>query len=264
MTPLEKITADLKARLPHDLVDALLKHYKEIKENFYLNRHEPSELNGGKFAEIGIRILQHETGSAITPIGQQIGNVAVTLKSFDQVATSRAIDSFRIHIPRTLIVMCDVRNKRGVAHPNVEVNPNYSDASLLVSCADWVMAELFRIYYNCPLDEAQAIVNSLMQRRLLLVHEVDDVKRVLLPDMSPRDKVLMLLYTEHPRKVSEADLLVWAEVGTNKKNWRDRYFLPLHKEKKVEYRKEEWFLLLPPGVSYVEANYQKWLAELNK
>ncbi len=148
MNTLQTIKTDLQTKLPAELVDALLAHYVEIKEKFYLNKHEPSELNGGKFAEICFRILQHETANGVyTPIGQQISQLAQELRRLEQLPVTNAIASYRIHIPRTLILMCDIRNSRGVAHPGVDINPNHPDASLVTSCADWVLAELFRIYY---------------------------------------------------------------------------------------------------------------------
>lgn len=266
MTMLQRVEADLKVKLPDELVDALLTYYEEIKEKFFLGKHEPSELNGGKFAEICIRILQHETTSGVyTPVGQQIHQLSQELRRFEQLPVSSTNESYRIHIPRTLTIMCDIRNKRGVAHPNLDISPNYSDANLLTTCADWVMSELFRIHYQCTPGEAQAIADSLVQRRLVVVHELKDVKRVLLPDISPKDKALLLLYTEHPGSVLEVNLLDWAEIKSkDKTNYRVRYLEVLHQQKLIEYRKDKWCLILPPGVRYVESRYQGWIDELNK
>lgn len=49
---------DLKTVFPSDLVEALLDSYVEIKTNFIIDKWEPAELNGGKFVEATIRILQ--------------------------------------------------------------------------------------------------------------------------------------------------------------------------------------------------------------
>lgn len=263
---MQKIKADLKTKLPAELVDALLTHYAKIKEKFYLNKHEPSELNGGKFAEICFRILQHETaGGVYTPVGQQVSQLAQELRRLEQIPIANSIASYRINIPRTLTLMCDIRNSRGVAHPSADVSPNHSDASLLTSCADWVLAELFRIHYQCSLDVAQSIVDTLVQRRLVLVQEVGDVKRVLLPSIPPKEKILLLLYTEHPGKVLEADLLDWLEIKSKDKTKnRTRYLEVLHQERLIEYRQDEWCLILAPGVRYIEGRHEGWLDELNK
>ncbi len=73
---LGKVAADLKTKLPSELVDALLESYDEIKQNFFLGRHGPSELNGGKFCEASIRILQHHTNAGMySPLGTHISDV---------------------------------------------------------------------------------------------------------------------------------------------------------------------------------------------
>jgi hypothetical protein len=261
---LQKVKTDLQSRLPLELVDALLLSYEEIKQNFYLGKHEPSELNGGKFVEACFRILQYETNAGnYTPVGAQIRNLIGKLRDFEQIPTASAIDSFRIHIPRTLVAMYNIRNKRGVGHLGGDVNPNRADASLLVACAGWVMAELFRIYYQCSLEEAQMVVDALVQRRLSLVHELEDTKRVLLPSLSYKDPTLLLLASEFPDRVSEADLLVWIEPK-DKSDYRRRILRTLHSERMIEYDEPNWCRILPTGLRYVESQYSHWLNKLSK
>jgi hypothetical protein len=260
----QKVRTDLQSRLPLELVDALLLSYEEIKQSFYLGKHEPSELNGGKFVEACFRILQYETNAGnYTPVGAPIRNLIGKLRDFEQIPTASATDSFRIHIPRTLLAMYNIRNKRGVGHLGGDVNPNRADASLLVACADWVMAELFRIYYQCSLEEAQMVVDALVQRRLSLIHELEDIKRVLLPNLYYRDQTLLLLASEFPDEVPEADLLIWIEPK-DKSDYRRRILRTLHSERMIEYEEPNWCKILPPGLRYVENQYHHWLKKLNK
>jgi hypothetical protein len=261
---LQKIKTDLQSRLPPELVDALLLSYSEVKQNFYLGKHEPSELNGGKFVEACFRILQYETSAgSYMAIGTPIQNLIGKLRAFEQIPSTNAIESFRIHIPRTLLAMYNVRNKRGVGHLGGDVNPNRADASLLVACADWVMAELFRIHYQCSLEDAQTLVDGLVQRRLSLVYEIEDTRRVLLTGLSYKDKTLLLLVSAFPDKVSEADLLVWIEP-TDKSSYRRRVLKALHSERMIEYEEPNWCRVLPPGLRYVETQYLRWVSKLNK
>ena len=214
MHMLQKVRRDLESALPSELVDALILSYERIKQNFYLGKHEPSELNGGKFVEACVRILQHETtGGNYTAIGKRIPNVIAILRGFEQIPGSAAIDSYRVHVPRTLTAMYNIRNKRGVGHLGGDVNPNSADATLVVACADWVMAELLRVYYQCSLEEAQATVDALVQRRWVLVHPVGGLRRVLLPRLSYKDQTLLLLAYEYPGEVLDSDLVAWTEAS---------------------------------------------------
>jgi len=261
---LQRVATDLKSQLPAELVDALLTSYDEIKQNFFLGRHEPSELNGGKFCEACIRILQHQTDRRnYTPLGVQIPDVIGKLRNFESIPSAAANESYRIHIPRALLAMYNIRNKRGVGHLGGDVNPNIADASFLVACADWVMAELFRIHYQCSLDEAQRIVNSLVQRRLNLVHELEKVKRVLLPSLSHRDQTLLLLASAYPEKVSDRNLIAWIEPA-NLARYRNGVLRLLHSKRLIEYEETGLCAILPPGLKYVESQYPVWLIKLNK
>jgi hypothetical protein len=259
---IEKVSNDLKSKLPSDLVDALLASYDELKQNYYIGKHEPSELNGGKFCEACIRILQHETNSGnYIPIGISIPDLIGKFRDFEKLPAISINESFRIHIPRVLITIYNIRNKRGVGHLGGDVNPNSADASLLVACADWTMAELFRVYYQCPLEEAQSIVNALVQRRLDLVHEIENVKRVLLPSLSQRNQTILLLSSIYPNKVSTDELVKWIEPG-NKSRYQNSVLRQLHRDRLIEYNNSGWCTILPTGLSYVASQYSVWLSKL--
>jgi hypothetical protein len=259
---LERVTVDLKSRLPEQLVDALFTSYEGIKQNFFLEKHEPSELNGGKFCEACLRILQYETSAGnYTPLGVHIPNIIGKLRDFEQLPSVSANESYRVHIPRVLISMYNIRNKRGVGHIGGDVNPNCTDSTYLVACADWVMAELFRIHYRCSLEEAQGIVDLIVQRSLTLVHELERIKRVLLPSLSHRDQTLILLASASPKRVPVSDLIAWIEPA-NKSRYRNSVLRKLHSDRFVELNGSGWCVILPPGLKHVETHYNAWLAKL--
>lgn len=259
---IEKVSNDLKSKLPPELVDALLTSYDELKQNFYIGKHEPSELNGGKFCEACFRILQYETnGGTYTQIGVSVSDLIGKLRDFERLPATPTNESFRIHIPRVLVTIYNIRNKRGVGHLGGDVNPNSADSSLLVACADWIMAELFRIHYQCSLEEAQNIVNAIIQRRLNLVHEIENIKRVLLPSLSARNQTLLILSSSYPNKVSVDDLVLWIEPS-NKSRYQNEILQKLHKERLIEYNKPDWCTILPTGLSYVASQHSVWLTKL--
>ncbi len=258
---LNKVSADLKTRLPVELVDALFASYNEIRRNYLIGKHEPSELNGGKFCEACYRILEFETGGGTyTPLGTEVRNLIQHLRNLEQVPNGHASDSYRIHIPRVLIAMYNIRNQRGVGHLGGDVSPNSADAALLVSCADWVLAELFRIHYQCSLNEAQSIVDSLVQRPLALVHELGDIKRVLLPTLRHRDQTLLLLASMHPQSATVNQLVAWIEPS-RKSNYTT-LLRALHAERLIEFSSSGQCAITPIGLQYVDSQYPIWLDKL--
>lgn len=255
---LEKIRIFLKGQLPSDLVDFFLNSYKEIKENYLLERHEPSELNGGKLVESCFRILQQETSGAYTAPGVNTPDMIGKLRAFEQLSATSTIESFRIHIPRTLATIYNIRNKRGVGHLSGDVNPNHVDATLISACADWVLAEFLRIYYSCSLDDAQQMVNAISVRPTFLVHDIANLKRVLNPNLKQRDQVLVLLASAYPNPVSEQNLIKWIEPKS-KATFVNSILKKLHSERLIEYQTSKVCHILPTGLKYVDNNYNKFL-----
>lgn len=250
-----KLKADLQSWLPHAIVEALVDAYTEIKQNFFLGKHEPAELNAGKLCEVLYRVLEIEAGGGkYTPLG-------VSIQPFDgkcrQMEQAQANDSVRFHLPRLAIAAYNIRNKRGVGHVGGDVNPNRADATLVATAADWIMAELIRLHYGCGLNEAQDWVDGLVQRRLPLVYQINGMRRVLNPALSFTEKTLVLLAEEFPGGVSEKDLLSWVE-HSNGSVYRRDVLKKLHKQKLIEYR-EGICSALPPGVQLVESKYASWL-----
>lgn len=259
---LENIKIDFSSHYPPELVQAMIESYKELKEYYYLNKHEPSELNGGKFVEACARILEQELRGTYTPLGTSILNMNQFLKSFETLPASHN-DSLRIHIPRVLASIYNIRNRRGVGHLGGDVNANVADSTLIMSNCDWVMAEFYRMFYTAPLDEAQDVVNDLVSRKLFIVHNIDDAKRVLATFLSYKDQILLLLASIHPSKITDKKLCEHIEYS-NFSLFKRRMLQVLHKERKIEYSKNGSVAILPPGLKYVENNYTDWLKQLNE
>jgi hypothetical protein len=141
--------------------------------------------------------------------------------------------SLRILIPRLLPFLYEIRNNRGVGHVGSEVDPNHEDAEAVLSMANWVMAELVRIFHNVSLTEAEASVDSLVQKRNRVIWEVEGTKRVLDPAMKKPDQTLLLLYSESGW-TDAAKLCSWVEYSSLYLN-KSRILDPLHKDRMIEY-----------------------------
>ena len=241
--------------VPDAIRDRLKKHYHEIKHNFALQKFEPSELNGGKFCEDVYRILEwHDSSTnSYTPYGTQIKNFKISVRRFEN--NSNLDDSIRFHIPDILCSIYNIRNKRGVGHSPGDIDPNFMDATLVAGCIDWVMAELVRLFHNVSIDEARDIVKSITTKKIPLIWEVGDVKRVLSPpsgSLSSKDKVLVLLYSE-PSNTLTADSLRASIEYKNPTNFRNKVLTLLHKAELVHFdRIADEVILSPKGIKKVE------------
>lgn len=175
------------------VVDELLEAYEDAKRNFHLRQLRPSAIDGGRFSEAAFRILQEACGLTPTALGTTLPTVDKLLDTLRSVAATNAPESVRIHIPRTLRLVYDIRNKRDAAHLADGIDPNFQDASLVIANLDWVMAELVRLYHSVSANDAQAIIDELVEKEVPAVQEIDG-HPVILKDLQARDRALLLLY----------------------------------------------------------------------
>lgn len=200
------IKDSLVPSFPPNLVEQLIECYAEQKKNYYLGRMRPNEVEGGRFAEAGYRMLQHAAGASVTPLGAQLDTNAISRML--ENATSAA-DSIRFHIPRTLRVIYDIRNKRDAAHLSDGIDPNLQDSSLVSAAMDWVLAEFVRIARGVPPDRAFALVKAITVRRIPAVEEFGDLLKTLRPSLGPSDRILLLLYHRADTGATSDELSNW-------------------------------------------------------
>ena len=243
---MENIKGILSSRISADLVDPLLEHYKELKQKFFLGQYEPSQLNCAKLAEVVVRILEYITKASYTPFGENV-SLDVLTKELEQLPRGKFPDSVRIHIPRILRAVYDIRSKRGVAHKG-EINPNLMDATFVVSACDWVMAELVRLYLVGDPSETQKIIDSIVERKVPIIEEFGDELKVLNPELPVADKILLILYRKHPNYVSTDDLRKWIKTQSS---YINRVLGRLDSDARI-HRKGEESIITRKGIEYIE------------
>jgi len=211
---LDSIKQQLSDSIDHTLVDRLVECYTELKQNYYLGKHKPSELEAGHFTEIVIRILQYVTnpGHNFTPLGTRLNNIDQEITRFGRLPAASFHDSIRLHIPRAVQVIYDVRNRRGVAHIGSDVNPNLSDSTFVMATCDWIMAELIRLCYTSSLEEAQKLVDCIVERKAPLIQDFSGYLKVLNPKLSVPNKILALLYYRGKEGASTKELRYWVKT----------------------------------------------------
>lgn len=239
--------------IPSGLRNPLLQTFNSIVKNFREGRWEPAELNGGKLCEIAYNILKGHVDGKFSPKPKKPANMIDACRDLEKADPNLFSRSVRIHIPRTLIALYEVRNNRGVGHAGGDVNPNHMDSAYVLTAAKWIMAELVRIFHNVDTVSATQVVEALTDRTLPLIWEVGENRRVLNTSLNLKDKALALLYG-CPHPVLEADLARWVE-HPRLDNFRRDFLVKAHNEKLIEYDKKTRTIHLSPlGTKYVEEN----------
>jgi len=245
--------------IPAGLRDPLFQSYEEIVTNFAEHRWEPAELNGGKFCEVVYSIISGVIFGFFQTRPTKPRNMVAACAALEATPAQpgRVGDhSLRILIPRALPFLYDIRNNRGVGHAGGDVNPNFMDATAVYAMASWTLAELVRMFHAISTQEAQETVDALVERKIGLVWEVDQIKRVLDPDMNKDAQALVLLYAR-PAWVSEPDLFTWVEYSTANM-FRKNILRVLHQRRLIEYDpKQRRARISPLGSQRVEQQILK-------
>ena len=191
------------------LVEELLECYREQKRNFFLGNHRPTEVEGGRFSEAAFRMLEQFAGFSITPIGKQLDTEGLIRKL--QGLPSSFPDAIRLHIPRTLRVVYDIRNKRDAAHLADGIDPNLQDASFVFNCLDWVLAEFIRLSGGISSEEATRLIKSITVNAIPAIEDFNGLLKTLKPSLKVSDIILLLLYHQGSKGASITDLIAWVK-----------------------------------------------------
>lgn len=185
-------------------IKAAVRHFSEMVDEFRLRKWEKSIAKGGKFIEAILKALWVKAGEVV-PAGK-LFKADTTINQLPQ-RTVLADDSLRLTIPRSCRVIYDIASNRGGRHDPGEVDPNEMDANVVLSNAQWIIAELVRYSQKggAAPDQAAARVAELTKRRYPLFEEIDGR---LYSDVgeSARDVGLMLLFF-HGRRLSSKELV---------------------------------------------------------
>lgn len=230
----------------------IIKHFIEVKKRFAEGKDEPVGLAAGKFCESVLRFLQQQIGGQYTPFSSQIGNFGDECRKLISSSNAGVPESLRVVMPRALVFVYAIRNKRGIGHVGGDVDANRIDAMTIARTCDWIICELIRVYHSLSLEEAQDLVDGLAHRTIPDIWHVGGKKRVLREDLDFKQKVLLLCYQEAESAVLWEDLFAWVEYS-DQSMFKKAVLSPLHKRRWIEYDVDNGTVTISPlGVKEVE------------
>jgi hypothetical protein len=238
------------AAIPSGLRDPLLNEFQHIVQNYCEHRWTPAELSGGKICEIVYTILNGYPTRTFASGPSKPARFVDACRALE--AHSNVPRSFQILIPRMLPALYEIRNNRGVGHVGGDVDPNHMDATSVLAMTSWIVAELVRVFHNVSTLEAQACVDSLVERRTPLIWQQAGIKRVLNPKLKLKDQVLLLV-SATAGIVPVERLYSWVEYDDRK--YFNRLLAELHDSRMVELDKQGGIQILPPGSTYVQKKF---------
>jgi hypothetical protein len=204
------IESELSSKLDAKLVKELLDAHAEAKRNFYLGGLRLSAVEGGRFCEAAFRLLQQITEGKHTPLNKSLPKTDELIFKLSQNDGSKFNDSIRLHIPRSLRLVYDIRNKRDTAHLGDGIDPNLQDATLVITVIDWILAEFIRLYHAVSANTASKLVDGIVKRVAPVVQDFSGFLKVLNPKLGVSDHCVVLLYQRGEDGATFVELEMWA------------------------------------------------------
>lgn len=239
----EQVKSALAPTIPDPLLTQLLDHHRQLKRALLTRDWEKCLLRSGKLAETVMKIIHYLRTNKV------VRSVSVQQAIQDAEKDTRVSGEIRMIIPRHVRALYDHRSNRGGTHSSFD--PNEMDCRVAVSIADWIVAELLRLFGKASPDQALALVEGLTRRQVPYVEEVDGDLVPLRPSATVRQDLGLVLYKRYPDRVAQADLRKWL-TGAKP----NAIAVTVHRMKKDReiHVNAEGIVLTSRGVAAVEAD----------
>ncbi len=197
----------LRARFAPKHIDAALKHFRAMVDEFQRCQWEESITKGGKFIEAVLKALWVHVGNTVPPARDfKAGKV---IDELEKLSRGSFDDSIRLTIPRACRFTYDIASNRGARHDPDEVDPNEMDANAVNANCSWILAEMLRYSQKGAIDpnRVKELLNNLTQRKYPLIEEIDGRVYFHLREKSARDIALLTLSWKYPRRISKDEVI---------------------------------------------------------
>lgn len=230
----------------------IIKTYLHLRAAYASGEYDAAGLRAGVFSEAVVRLLQHELSGTHIPFGESLPSFSDLCRGFEKLDKTKGHESLRIVIPRCLLFIYTLRNKRGIGHIGGEIEANEIDAATVLRAADWCISELIRLYHKLSIEEAQCILDAIAVRQTSRIWSVGGKHRVLNPSLNYPDQTLLLLHSTNEYAVPIEELADWVE-HPRLREYKTKVVDRLHKRRLVEWNRDsDTVILSPTGIQYVE------------
>jgi len=248
----QKINNIFKPYFPEVLIDELITCYLELKQHYYCQEHRPSELDGGRFSEVVIRMIQHVIDGKYIQLGTKLPNVNKVLLDFEMVDGSKYYESMRIHIPRVLNSVYNIRNRRDVGHIGKDISANENDSNYVFIACTWILVELIRIYSEKTIEEAKQMVSKLVEIELPIIQNFDDAIKILKTDLPISEKILLILFIKQGEYLN--DKTIMKHIEYNNEHYIVKRLIQLSKDGFIHRTDKSLNIITKKGIKFVIDN----------
>jgi hypothetical protein len=195
----------LKDTFPARHVDAAVRHFQGMVEEFQKSKWDDSAAKGGKFIEAVLKALWVFVGE--TPPAGKDFKASKVMTQLEQRPAAGHPDTIRLTIPRACRFAYEIASNRGARHDADEIDANEMDASTVLGVCAWILSEMVRVSQKgLDLTQVRSIVESLMRRRFPFTEEIDGRVYADIAG-SAHEAAILILWHIYPARMSNTELV---------------------------------------------------------
>jgi hypothetical protein len=247
---MDKLRAALAAKFPPSAVNEIIFFFNKLLRDARYGRGSDCITAAKNFVEANLKCLHYRR------TGTEVDSIAVAEEISDLEQATSLSKPERTAIPHTLQRIDELCNDRGETRSAL-FDPIQYDCNLVVALSKWVIAEFTRLYLTNDAFAAQQLVENLRVKELSLIEDLDGDRLVLVPGLSARIQLEMILWKERPTRCSTQDLAHWIH---NQSIHNIRVTLGKMRQNNLVHETKEGWILTEAGVKEAEGEISKLLA----
>ncbi len=174
------------------LAEELLEDYQKLKEAEIQRKYDYAGQLAGKYFETVVKIIINIKFKK-APNHKGIKFEDEFHKILKEPKKNIEDETLCLVIPLVLKGGYTLRNKKRISHAR-GINPEYMDCRLLCTIADWVMAELLRIFHVKENHEIEDIINKIISKKIPLIQIISNEIVILEKEISAALATMLVLY----------------------------------------------------------------------
>jgi hypothetical protein len=186
------LVSQLAPPLDGQLAQELVNEFVSMEKRFIQRDWEPSQLDGGQFCEVLVRVLYHQDSGTLNPAKE----FRECLEWIEEDKNLHRIQPRRnaLHIVKFLRTIWKFRSERGAVHISPTYKANHMDSRLLLEGVRWCFAETLRIFWTQDQQRVASAIRELLQFDVPAIGKFEDVLLVQRTDLSASEEILLLLH----------------------------------------------------------------------
>jgi hypothetical protein len=199
------LITELGAVVDPAFAHAIVESYVEMQQRFLAGDWKPAELDGGRLCEALTRALYQLDSGAITH-SQLPKELCEKLEDERNIRPHNLALADRVHLCKAISLVYKFRSARGPVHISPVYTANYMDSMLVLHAGKWLFAEFLRIAWKTDQQIVSDTIARIVQLQHTFIHELDGKPLVLIPGISAREEILLLIGNAPENKLSRAGL----------------------------------------------------------